>query len=98
MQKRGKTNTPPTTSQRRCKVYGTPIEHRCKDAVFCEQKQCKNSESNPRHNFKRRVNQSIDNTLLFEFGEVFRPTPQQREMIVYLNIQVGRKTTKQDVR
>ncbi|MCP1385249.1 hypothetical protein [Runella salmonicolor] len=92
------TNTPPTTSQRRCKVCGTPIEHRRKDAVFCEQKQCRNSESNPRNNFKRRVNQSIDNTLLFEFGEVFRPTPQQREMMVYLNIQVSRKTTKQNVR
>lgn len=80
--------TPPTTSQRRCKVCGTPIEHRRKDAVFCEKKQCRNNDSNPRNNFKRRLYHSMNQTELFMFTEVFRPTPQQREIMVQLNFQI----------
>lgn len=83
------TNTPSTTLQRRCKVCGTPIEHRRKGAVFCHKKQCRNSDSNPRNNFKRRVFHSINQTELFEFREVFRPTPQQREIMVQLNLKFG---------
>lgn len=81
--------TPLTTLQRRCKVCGTPIEHRRKGAVFCHKKQCRNSDSNPRNNFKRQIFHSINQTSLFEFGEVFRPTAQQREIMVQLNLKFG---------
>lgn len=79
----------PTTLQRHCKVCGTPIEYRRKGAVFCHKKQCRNRDSNPRNNFKRRVFRSINQTELFEFGEVFRPTQQQREIMIQLNLKFG---------
>lgn len=83
-------NTPSTTLQRCCKVCGTPIEHRRRNAVFCKQKQCRNKDSNPRNNFKRRVYQSMNQTVLFDFKEVFRPTEQQRELLVQLSSFLGK--------
>lgn len=74
---------------RRCKVCGTPIEHRRKGAIFCEKKQCRNRDSNPRNNFIRRVFQSRVETTLFDFNEVFRPTPQQVRYLIELNVNIG---------
>ncbi|RDB07791.1 hypothetical protein DVG78_01680 [Runella aurantiaca] len=79
-----------TTHQRLCKVCGTPIEHRRRNAVFCEQKKCRNRDSNPRNNFKRRVYQSMNQTVLFDFEEVFRPTEHQRELLVQLSSILGK--------
>ncbi len=75
-----------TAFQRRCKVCGTSIEHRRKDAVFCEKKQCRNSESNPRNNFKTQLGRCKRQTVLFNFEEVFKPTDRQRELLNQLNI------------
>jgi hypothetical protein len=58
------------------------IGHRRSSAVFCEKKRCRNIDSNPRNNLKRRVFNSKNQTVLFEFREVFRPTQQQRELLI----------------
>ncbi len=65
--------TPTSAYERLCKVCRTPIEHRRKDAIFCEKKQCRNKDSNLRNNPKRRLKHRIEQTELFDFREVFRP-------------------------
>lgn len=71
------------TYKRHCKVCGTPIEHRRKDAIFCEKKKCRNKDSNLRNNFKRRLMCSMNYSKLFEFKDVFKPfytIPEQQDI------------------
>lgn len=63
--------------RRVCKTCGTDISHRRPRAVFCPQKRCRNVDSNPRNNFKRRYARALDPCQLFDPLTILRLTPEQ---------------------
>ena len=79
-------NSVPTTDlppRRVCKTCGAGIEHRKPGAVFCEHKRCRNVDSNPRNNFKRRYDRTLDACQLFDPMTVLRLTPEQIRLVAY---------------
>lgn len=63
--------------RRVCKTCGADISHRRPRAVFCPQKRCRNVDSNPRNNFKRRYARALDPCQLFDPLTILRLTPEQ---------------------
>ena len=66
-------NKQPLTIERRCKSCGRDISHQHPRSVFCSEKifgadgkKCRNWDSNPRNNFKRREKLEQDKGLLFD--------------------------------
>jgi len=69
--------------RRACKTCGADISHRRLRAVFCPQKRCRNVDSNPRNNFKRRYARALDACQLFDPSAVVRLTPEQTRLMAY---------------
>ena len=72
-------NLPP---YRVCKTCGADISHRQPGAVFCERKQCRNQDSNPRNNLRRRVGRALE-APLFDPVSVIRLTSEQTQLLAY---------------
>lgn len=67
-------------AKRVCKTCGVDISHRSKRAKFCEQKKCRNKDSNPRNNIRRSFERIKNKPTLFDL------TPYKKEIENKYNI------------
>lgn len=68
--------------RRVCRTCGADISDRKPEAVFCPQKQCRNTDSNPRNNLRRRVARALD-APLFNPSAVLRLSSEQVRLLAY---------------
>ena len=80
--------TPQNEVKRYCLTCGREITHQKTDSKFCSEKtfgpqvkKCRNTDSNPRNNFKRKINKIFAVPQLFDSSQFLRLTPEQRNWI-----------------
>ncbi len=79
------TVNPQMPHERRCKICGTPIGHRRKNAVFCEKRKCRNADSNPRNRFKYLFNKMRNQPSLYDFKDLLKHILYQQKLLVDLD-------------